>query len=198
LGCAALVLGVAGALVEPEIRGESGRAFVNRDFATALGAVAALAAAMFLSRRMREGDAAKAASPLIAVGSFLLLNLVLLVAVGREILRFFDVEQPTALAWGQTHALADFCFSAWLMVQSIANLVTGFWRRVALARWIGLILLAATLVKLFAYDMRELGQGYRVISYLALGALLMGVSFAYQRDWLGLREVAAKDNEVHG
>jgi uncharacterized membrane protein len=30
-------------------------------------------------------------------------------------------------------------------------------------------------------------QGYRVLSFLFLGALLLAVSFAYQRDWLRLR-----------
>jgi uncharacterized membrane protein len=54
-------------------------------------------------------------------------------------------------------------------------------------------------IKLVAYDMRDLGAGYRVISYLVLGVLLMAVSFAYQRDWLGLRHLAANDDsEVHG
>jgi len=199
LGCVALLLGVAGALIEPEIERYADRAFFNRDFGMALGAVAALAAAIFLSRRMRESDPAKAEGQSIAVGSFLLLNVVMVIAVDRELNRFFESEQPTFLAWGQSHALADFCFSAWLMLQGVANLIAGFWRRVALARWIGLLLLAATIVKLFAYDMRDLGAGYRVISYLVLGALLMAVSFAYQRDWLGLRDLAAKDDrEVHG
>jgi len=199
LGCTALLLGVGGALIEPEIQSNLGRAFLNRDFGMALGAVAALAAAIFLSRRMRENDPAKTVGELIAVCSFVLMNLVLLIAVDRELNRFFESEQPTIMAWGQGHALADFCFSAWLMLQGVANLLAGFWQRVALARWIGLLLLAATIIKLFAYDMRDLGQGYRVISYLVLGALLMGVSFAYQRDWLGLRGLAAKDDrEVQG
>jgi uncharacterized membrane protein len=32
-----------------------------------------------------------------------------------------------------------------------------------------------------------LSQGYRILSFLGLGALLLGVSFVYQRDWLHLR-----------
>jgi uncharacterized membrane protein len=34
--------------------------------------------------------------------------------------------------------------------------------------------------------MRNLSEGYRVVSLLGLGALLMAVSFAYQKDWLNL------------
>jgi uncharacterized membrane protein len=202
LGCAALLLGAVGSLVEPYVEGEGLRAFFNRGFAMEMGAAAALVVAIFLSRKMRESDAGKLGGQTIAVGSFLLLNLVLVVAMYRELGHFFESEQPTFLAWGQAHALADFCFSAWLMVQGVANLVVGFWRRMALARWIGLLLLSVTAIKLFTYDMRDLGQGYRVISYLVLGALLMAVSFAYQRDWMGLKHLGGlgseSDREAHG
>jgi uncharacterized membrane protein len=33
----------------------------------------------------------------------------------------------------------------------------------------------------------ELSQGYRILSFLGLGVLLLVVSFVYQRDWLNLR-----------
>jgi uncharacterized membrane protein len=36
--------------------------------------------------------------------------------------------------------------------------------------------------------MRNLSQGYRVVSFLGLGAVLMTISFAYQKDWLGLKQ----------
>jgi uncharacterized membrane protein len=36
--------------------------------------------------------------------------------------------------------------------------------------------------------MRSLSQGYRVVSFLGLGALLLAISFAYQKDWLNLRK----------
>jgi uncharacterized membrane protein len=48
--------------------------------------------------------------------------------------------------------------------------------------------------------MRNLSQGYRVVSFLGLGALLMAVSFAYQKDWLALRdgELKAASGEEGG
>ena len=51
-----------------------------------------------------------------------------------------------------------------------------------------LVLLVFTIGKTFLYDTRNLSQGYRVLSFLGLGALLMTISFAYQKDWLSLRE----------
>jgi uncharacterized membrane protein len=35
--------------------------------------------------------------------------------------------------------------------------------------------------------MSTLSQGYRILSFLGLGAVLFAVSFVYQRDWLKLR-----------
>jgi uncharacterized membrane protein len=66
-------------------------------------------------------------------------------------------------------------------------LAAGFWRRSAFLRWQALLLLAVSVAKVFLVDMSELSQGYRILSFLGLGALLLGVSFVYQRDWLNLR-----------
>ncbi|HSA92680.1 MAG TPA: DUF2339 domain-containing protein, partial [Terriglobales bacterium] len=52
--------------------------------------------------------------------------------------------------------------------------------------WQALILLAVTIMKVFIYDVSELEKGYRIMSLIALGVLLLGVSFVYQRDWLKL------------
>ena len=89
---------------------------------------------------------------------------------------------------------AQFTYSAWFMVFGAILLTVGFWRRSAFLRWQALVLLAATIVKVFLYDMSELSQGYRILSFLGLGALLLAVSFVYQRDWLKLR---AGDGEKH-
>jgi uncharacterized membrane protein len=78
----------------------------------------------------------------------------------------------------------------WL-VEAVALLLVGFRMRSAAARWMGLALLGATLTKTFAWDMRDLDTGYRVVSYLGLGVVVMAVSFAYQKDWLGLRGMGA-------
>ena len=73
-------------------------------------------------------------------------------------------------------------------------MVLGFWKRLALARWLGLILLAATVIKVVVWDMRSLGTGYHIVSYLGLGVILMAVSYAYQKDLLGLRSGSVGEN----
>jgi len=75
----------------------------------------------------------------------------------------------------------------------------GFWRRSAFLRWQGLVLLAVSVGKVFLVDMSALSQGYRILSFLGLGALLLAVSFVYQRDWLNLRGAKGAENqEGHG
>jgi uncharacterized membrane protein len=49
-----------------------------------------------------------------------------------------------------------------------------------------LALIALTAVKVFVYDVWQLERGYRIVSFMILGVLLLTISFAYQRDWLRL------------
>jgi uncharacterized membrane protein len=178
LGWGALLMGVLGALIEPWIMGDVHRAFLNREFATSLAAVVALGLAAWISSRQSKDGSKMAAVALV------LINVVMLFAMQREISR--------ALGAGQESA--DFCFSAWMMMQGAAMMVLGFWKRLALARWLGLILLAVTVLKAVVWDMRTLGTGYHVAGYLALGVILMAVSYAYQKDWLGLRSGSGGGN----
>jgi uncharacterized membrane protein len=82
---------------------------------------------------------------------------------------------------------AQFSYSAWFMLFGAALLAAGFWRHSAFLRWQALLLLAVSIGKVFLVDVSELSQGYRILSFLGLGALLLAVSFVYQRDWLNLR-----------
>ena len=118
----------------------------------------------------------------LAAGLVIAFNLLVLTAGVREIMLFFSASAGDAgLAESAT-------VSGWLMVYAAALLAVGFWKRLAFIRWQGLILIVFTIVKVFLYDMRNLSSVYRVLSFIGLGVLLMGVSFAYQKDWLGLRD----------
>ena len=67
-------------------------------------------------------------------------------------------------------------------------MVVGFWRRSAFVRWQALVLIAFTIGKVFTYDVWELDRGYRIVSFIILGVLLLSISFVYQRDWLRLSD----------
>jgi uncharacterized membrane protein len=66
-------------------------------------------------------------------------------------------------------------------------MTVGFLRRSSFLRWQALIVLALSIGMVFLNGIGSESQGYRVLTFLALGVLLLGVSFAYQKDWLRLR-----------
>jgi len=71
----------------------------------------------------------------------------------------------------------------------LCALLAGLRRDLREVRIAGLALLLATVAKVFLYDLSTLGSVYRVLSFLALGALLLAASYAYQR----LRPAAPAD-----
>ena len=57
----------------------------------------------------------------------------------------------------------------------------GVWRANMALRWQGLALLGLVAAKVFLYDLSSLEAIYRIVSFMVLGLLLLGVSFFYQR-----------------
>jgi len=60
-------------------------------------------------------------------------------------------------------------------------LTVGILRRNRLLRMMALLLLSLTIVKVFLFDLSSLDKVYRIISFVVLGAILLAVSFLYQR-----------------
>ena len=165
--------------------------FLNQRFATYCVAVAVFAFVAWLARSAREDEHEEGAVRwrALAVMAVLIVNFLILLAFGLEIHAYW-----WSLRWrgelGVVHdyrMYAQFTYSAWFMTYGALLLAAGFWRRSAFFRWQALVLLAIAIGKVFLVDVSELSQGFRILSFLGLGALLLGVSFIYQRDWLNLR-----------
>jgi Predicted membrane protein (DUF2339) len=156
----------------------------------------AIASVVWAGRQLRV-DNTRAGSRLRLIAN-VLGTVLALTAVCFEIATFWSTRSldaaPGSMLYGAQLAerqMAErFSYSAWFLFAGAALLAVGFRRRSALLRWQGLVLLAITICKVFLLDTSTLSQGYRIISFLALGALLLAVSFAYQRDWLHLRAAA--------
>ncbi|HEX4006753.1 MAG TPA: DUF2339 domain-containing protein [Acidobacteriaceae bacterium] len=165
----------------------------NERFATYCVGIAACAVIAWIAAhapRSPEDRFAVLAWPPIAVGAALAVNALILLAIGWEIHSFWWYLQYRG-DWHLEHdyrMYAQFTYSALFMAFGALLLTLGFWRRSAFLRWQALILLAATIAKVFTVDLSQLSQGYRILSFLGLGALLLATSFVYQRDWLHLRE----------
>ncbi len=196
LAIAALVLGFCGLLVQPFwLYYRIDTAFLNSRFATSLFGIAALAASAAIALRARRHEDSGSPSWLqIAGASIIALNLVAVLACVRELettWRHTSVDPEADLQ-------KSLAVSAFLMLYGAALLAIGFWKRSAFLRWQALILLVFTIGKTFLYDTRNLSQGYRILSFLGIGALLMAISFAYQKDWLALRDHPSTTEIVEG
>lgn len=191
LALCALSLGFCSLIVQPfwlQFDHPIGTAFFNRRFATSLFGIATFAVSAWIAlRASKQGDTVSPTWREIAGVSIIALNLAALLACVREIDTVF---RPV---YGNVDAALQrsLVISGFLMLYGAALLAVGFWKRSGFIRWQALILLAFTICKTFFYDIRDLSQGYRVASFLALGVLLMIVSFAYQKDWLSLRASAS-------
>lgn len=185
LAVAALALGFCGLMLQPVWFGRPVQApFLNGRFATTIFGIAVLAGSAWIALHANNLNEGRPRWRQIAGASIVALNLAAIVAFVREL----------DTVWGQTTAHSDaelqkaLAVSAFLMVYGAVLLAVGFWKRTSFIRWQALFLIVFTIAKTFLYDMRNLSQGYRVVSFLGLGALLMAVSFAYQKDWLALRD----------
>jgi uncharacterized membrane protein len=170
----------------------------NERFGIYCLAIATFAFTAWLAIRARPEDAAESTSwPVVAAASVLTVNGLILIAVGLEIDNYWW-RFLHSLDWHSQHEIeifAQFTYSAWFMLFGAVLLAVGFARRSAFLRWQALALVTVTIAKVFLFDMSTLSQGFRVLSFLGLGALLMGVSFVYQRDWLNLRAAKAEKHE---
>jgi uncharacterized membrane protein len=150
------------------------------------------AVAWYASRRSDEPGRTVAAVAVVA------LNVLALIALSHEVADYYG-RQISALMpargrwtpayrndWRSVEIERAFTYSALWMAYGAMLMVVGFLRRSAFVRWQALLLIAATIVKVFLYDVSQLDRGYRIVSFIVLGALLLAISFVYQRDWLQL------------
>ncbi len=164
----------------------------NERFGTYLFAIAVCGFVTWLA--LHTADESIPDSPIawkgLAAGAGLAVNALILLAVGWEIHAYWWYLQwrGDGTLTHDYRMYAQFSYSAFFMVFGAALLAAGFWRRVAFLRWQALVLLAVAIGKVFTVDVSQLSQGYRILSFLGLGALLLAVSFAYQKDWLNLRK----------
>ena len=187
----ALALGVGRLLFIDNF--SSGRLIFNARLATHAVAIAVLATVGWYSSK-RSDEKGKNAAAIAIVA----LNALALIGLSREISAYYAQQMSTVrlglgpwnradwLNFRNVEIARDFTYSALWMFYGGILMAIGFWRRSAFVRWQGLILIAATIVKVFVYDVSQLDRGYRILSFIVLGILLLAVSFAYQRDWLQL------------
>jgi uncharacterized membrane protein len=111
----------------------------------------------------------------------------------RQLAEWYQVRGQAAYGQVQQIQIArNFSYSAIWLIYGAGLMMVGFWKQSAFVRWQALVLIAITIGKVFLFDVSELQQGYRILSFIALGAVLMAISYIYHRDWLKLSQGASE------
>jgi uncharacterized membrane protein len=179
----ALTLGIARLLFYDQMRAET--LVFNMRFASYAVAIVVLGGIAVLGKRNASPE-----EMMFVDGAVVGANLLALIALTWEASDYFDRQfllgARLASSYPEVKLARDFSYSAIWLVYGAALMTIGFRKRSAFVRWQSLILIAFTICKVFLYDVSQLGGSYRIVSFIALGAVLLGISFIYQRDWLRL------------
>jgi uncharacterized membrane protein len=152
--------------------------FFNERFGTYCVAIAVFAFATWVAWNSKSEDEPQSSIPWTALApvTALIMNALILLAICWETDGFW-----WHVSWrGDMNLLegyrmyAHFTYSAFFMAYGALLLVGGFWRRSSFLRWQALELLAVSIGKVFLYDVSELSQGFRILSFLGLGAAADG------------------------
>jgi uncharacterized membrane protein len=163
----------------------------NVRFATYAVALAVLGAIILFGERAQSqlGGTERAAIKLAEV----VFNVMALVALTLEAHDYFTRQMMATNVYGKDwnryghlEIARNFTYSVIWLIYGAGLMVAGFWKRSAFVRWQSLVLIAFTIIKIFTFDSSQLDKEYRILSFIALGVVLLGISFVYQRDWLKL------------
>lgn len=161
-----------------------GGAFLwNPRFMTYMIAVACFTLACIFVRPIAAGlgEGQRAAFAALAIAA----NFYALVALSLEMWSYLGHTQtPGMQRWLAQQLGLSILWTSY----ATALILTGMARRVAILRWQALTLFAVVVAKVFFFDLSTLSRFYRILSFLVLGVLLLGVSFLYQKRALAQRK----------
>lgn len=152
---------------------------LNQTFLAFAFLVAAYAFAARLYTRAEELGEERSVIPVLVV----LANVLMLVALSAEAAGYFDsgragadAESARDLSLAKQLSLSVI----WALYGAGLLLAGGVWR-VKLLRVMALALLSLTTLKVFFWDLSSLDRVYRIVSFIVLGAILLAVSYLYQK-----------------
>ena len=103
----------------------------------------------------------------------LMLQIVIIMVVSSELLHWMDLADS-----GQQYKLG---LSILWGVYSLLLIVFGIWKNKQYLRIAAIVLFGITLIKLFFYDLTYLNTLSKTIVFVALGILLLVISFLYNK-----------------
>ena len=153
-----------------------GGAFLfNARFAAYLLLIACFGVVLWSARAQQPRVAGKER---VEVGLFAVaINIYALVALSIEFWDYFGKASTGIDATLAQHLALTVLWTAYASTLLYLGVRGGS----ALLRWQGLVLLGLVVGKVFLYDLASLERAYRIFSFFVLGAVLLAISFLYQR-----------------
>jgi uncharacterized membrane protein len=151
----------------------------NQTFLAFALLVGAYAACVYLFGRDGVAEDERTAVPVLIVVA----NVLALVALSVEAVGYFEARTAGVDIAG-LHDLKlakQLSLSVVWALYGAGLLLVGRVRRARLLRLMALALLALTTLKVFLLDLGELDRAYRIVSFIVLGAILLAVSYLYQK-----------------
>jgi hypothetical protein len=130
----------------------------------------------------------------IRVSLHVLCSLISLMWITAEINSYWDLRSDRA----QAYLYRQMMMSLGWGLYGAGAIVVGMRRGYAPLRYIGMAVLVVTVLKVFFYDLWELGGIYRVIGFLGFGVLLVLVSYLYQKRRPVTRAAPPGGEDAHG
>jgi uncharacterized membrane protein len=107
------------------------------------------------------------------------LSLALLSVEVHDLFRYRSAVHQ--LGWDASRYASQLSLSVlWALYASLLTGI-GIFRQIRGARLLGILLLGATVLKVFLVDLSELETFYRIISFIVLGLVLLAVSYGYNQ-----------------
>jgi len=158
----------------------------NRRGISGLVLTAALGGAAWIYARHARDDKQAADLSFAVFASFLAANAVLLMLLSIEVYDYLGravtgTQAVDVVTQGDTTSRQQLALSVIWTIYGGVLLVAGIVWKSATMRVMALVLLGATIIKVFLFDLSSLEAINRIISFLVLGVVLLGVSFLYQR-----------------
>ena len=105
----------------------------------------------------------------------------MLVTLSTEIHGFWELREGTMRFASSAELARQMMLSATWGVYAAGLTAVGIKRHYPPVRYLAIIVFGVTVLKVFTVDFSQLDSVYRIVSSVALGLLLVGASYLYQR-----------------
>jgi uncharacterized membrane protein len=113
---------------------------------------------------------------------FIITQALSLILLSVEVRDYFRFQSPRhVLGWADAHYAYQLSISVLWALYASALIGIGIFKRLRGARMMGIILLGATVLKVFLLDLSSLMTVYRIVSFIVLGMLLLVIAYCYNR-----------------